>query len=572
VALVARDGSIDWLCLPDLDSASVFAALLDSERGGRFVLAPEAVSETTRRYVPGTNVLETTFTTASGVIRVTDAMTLPGHGLSPFRELARRVEGLEGEVRVRWRVEPRFRYATAATRIDRRAGVPVATAGRDAIAVCSFGAGEATTSDRTIAGEFATRPGSTSLLVLSAAHEEPLVLPARADVEARLEATSAAWLDWSRRREYSGPWQDAVVRSALALKLLVYAPSGAIAAAATTSLPEEIGADRNWDYRYAWPRDAAFTLEALLALGCAPEARAFFSWLLHASQLTHPRLQVLYRLDGRVDAAERSLPLAGYRGSRPVRVGNAAATQTQLDVYGELFGAAARLADFSGTLDRDHARRLAGIADHVCTIWEQPDAGIWESRDEPRHYTHSKMMCAVALGRACELAERHLLPDGHLERWREERARVRGFVETRCYSEAKATYVRSAGDEELDASLLLAVLAGYDDAASPRLVGTVDAVARELGHGPLVHRWAGERAAFLPCSFWLADAYARQGRLERAAALMDELVGLANDLGLYSEELDGETGEFLGNFPQGLTHLALVNAAVSYTRAREGRR
>jgi GH15 family glucan-1,4-alpha-glucosidase len=253
-------------------------------------------------------------------------------------------------------------------------------------------------------------------------------------------------------------------------------------------------------------------------------------------------------------------------------VGNAAATQTQLDVYGELFGAAARLADFSGTLDRDHARRLAGIADHVCTIWEQPDAGIWESRDEPRHYTHSKMMCAVALGRACELAERHLLPDGHLERWREERARVRGFVETRCYSEAKATYVRSAGDEELDASLLLAVLAGYDDAASPRLVGTVDAVARELGHGPLVHRWAGERAAFLPCSFWLADAYARQGRLERAAALMDELVGLANDLGLYSEELDGETGEFLGNFPQGLTHLALVNAAVSCTRAREGRR
>jgi GH15 family glucan-1,4-alpha-glucosidase len=571
VALVARDGTIDWLCLPDLDSPSVFGALLDSERGGHFALEPEAVSETSRRYLPGTNILETTFTTTAGVVRVTDAMTLPTAGLSPYRELARKIEGLAGEVAVRWRVEPRFGYASAATRIGRRAGVPIAMAGRDAIAVCSFAAGEATTSDGTIAGEFTARAGSSSLLVLSAANQEPLVLPARAEVEARLTATSSAWREWSGRRNYDGPWKDAVLRSALALKLLVYAPSGAIAAAATTSLPEEIGADRNWDYRYSWPRDSAFTLEALLALGCAPEARAFFYWLLHASQLTHPRLQVLYRLDGRAEAEEKTLPLAGYRGSRPARVGNGAAGQTQLDVYGEVFSAAARFADFSGGLDRDHGQRLAEIADHICRIWEQPDAGIWELRDEPRHFTQSKMMCAVALDRACGLARRGVLPSKHLERWQSEQTRIREFVETRCYSHAKASYVRSAGEEELDASLLLAVLADYDDAASPRLLGTVDAVLRELGRGPLVYRWGDEPGAFLTCSFWLADAYARQGRLEQASTLIDELVDLANDLGLYAEELQSETGAFLGNFPQGLTHLALINAAVSYTRAQEPR-
>jgi GH15 family glucan-1,4-alpha-glucosidase len=352
----------------------------------------------------------------------------------------------------------------------------------------------------------------------------------------------------------------------------VYAPSGAIAAAATTSLPEEIGSERNWDYRYSWPRDSAFTLEALLTLGCGGEARAFFSWLLHASQLTHPRFQVLYRLDGRSEAEERSLPLSGYRGSRPVRVGNGAAGQTQLDVYGEVFAAAATFAAFAGGLDRDHARRLAEVADSICGIWTEPDAGIWELREQPRHFTQSKMMCAVALARACELAAAGLLPAKNVERWRHEQARIREFVETRCYSHSKASYVRSAGEEELDAALLLAVLAGYDDPGSPRLRGTVDAVRRELGRGPLLYRWADEPGAFLACSFWLADAYARQGRLEEAGTLIDELVGLANDLGLYAEEMQAETGEFLGNFPQGLTHLGLINAAVSFARAQEARR
>jgi GH15 family glucan-1,4-alpha-glucosidase len=575
---VARDGAIDWLSLPDLDSPSVFAAILDPSAGGRFLLEPDTTFEATRQYVPGTNVLETTFTTADGSVRVMDAMTLPTRRLAPYRELVRRVEGIAGRVPIRWIVEPRFGYSAAPTRVGRRGTAPVVAAGRDALAVSSWDAGEAECAESAIRGRFVSTEGSVGVIALSVAHQEPLVLPSRDDVEERLQATVRSWRDWTAAREYDGPWREAVVRSALALKLLVYAPSGAIAAAATTSLPEEIGGERNWDYRFSWPRDAAFALEALLALGCAREARAFFSWLLHASQLTHPRLQVLYRLDGRTNADEESLPLAGYRRSRPVRVGNAAARQTQLDVYGEVMQAAARFAAFEGGLDRDHARRLAEIADFVCDVWEQPDAGIWEARAEPRHFTQSKMMCAVALERACHLVERGVIATKDEDRWRREQERIRDFVETRCYSERKRSYVRTAGDEDLDASLLLAVLAGYGEPRSPRLLGTVDAVRRELGRGPLLHRYVaadglpGEDGAFLTCSFWLAEAYARQSRFDEAAVLMDDLIGLANDVGLYAEEIKPETGEFLGNFPQGLTHLALINAAVALGRPQEQRR
>jgi GH15 family glucan-1,4-alpha-glucosidase len=571
VALVARDGSIDWLCLPDLDSPSTFGALLDVERGGRFELQPDEPFEATRRYRHGTNVLETTFTTARGVVNVTDAMTLPGGGLGPYRELVRRAEGVAGQVPMRWHVEPRPGYG-AKVRVDRRAGVPVASRGQEALAVLGWDAGEPEVGDGVIGSHFATEEGSVAHVVIAAAHQEPLVLPPRRSVEARLVATERAWREWAEGRDYEGPWRDAVVRSALALKLLVFAPSGAIAAAPTTSLPETVGGERNWDYRFSWPRDSAFTLRALLALGCSSEATAFFSWLLHATQLTHPTVRVLYRLSGGSQAHERSLPFSGYRTSQPVRVGNAAGGQTQLDVYGEVLDAAREFAHFAGGLDRDHARRLAGIADHVCKTWHTADAGIWEVRSGAVHFTQSKMMCAVALGHACALADQGLLR-GNVARWRRERDRIKEFVESRCYAEHKGSYTRSADEDLLDASLLLGVIAGYDDAAAPRLVGTVDAIRRELARGPLVHRYLGddglpgEEGAFLACSFWLAEAYARQGRVDEATTLMDGLVGLANDVGLYAEEIDPTTGEFLGNFPQGLSHLALINAAVALAEA-----
>jgi GH15 family glucan-1,4-alpha-glucosidase len=571
VALVALDGAVDWLCLPDLDSPSVFAALLDADNGGRFELQPEDSFDATRRYRPGTNILETTFATARGVVRITDAMTLPTYGLAPFRELVRRIEGLAGEVPMRWRVVPRPGYGTE-VQLERRAGVPVAARGADASAVITWDAGEPTLRADRIEGRFVAAEGQVADLVLVAAHEEPLVLPSQADVATRLAGTEQIWREWSDSRSYEGPWRDAVIRSALALKLLVFAPSGAIAAAPTTSLPEAIGGERNWDYRYSWPRDSAFTLRALLALGCSREADAFFWWLLHATQLTHPQVRVLYRLDGRLDANERSLPLSGYRGSRPVRIGNGAAGQTQLDVYGEVMDAASEMARARGRLDRDHARRLAEIADHVADIWHRPDAGIWEVRSAPAHFTQSKMMCAVALDRACSLAEKGML-QGDAERWRRARDEIRTFVEDRCYAEDSGSYTRSAGEGLLDASLLLGVIAGYDEPTAPRLLGTVDAIRRGLTHGPLVIRYVGEdglpgeEGAFLACSFWLAEAYARQGRIDEAATLMDELIELANDVGLYAEEIDPESGDFLGNFPQGLSHLSLISAAVAVAEA-----
>jgi GH15 family glucan-1,4-alpha-glucosidase len=385
VALVALDGSIDWLCLPDLDSPSTFAALLDAGNGGRFHLAPTVEYHATRRYLPGTNVLETTFETATGAVRITDAMTLPLTGFAPYREVVRRIEGVAGRVPLEWQVQPRPGYGSAPVHVMRHGGVPTVTNGRDGLAVLSWDAGEPALGDGGVGARFEAGEGSVAHLVLSAAQQEPLVYPARDEVEARLGATISGWREWAAGREYGGPWSDAVLRSALALKLLVFAPSGAIAAAATTSLPEDVGGTRNWDYRFSWPRDAAFTLQALLALGCDREARAFFSWLLHASQLTHPHLQVLYRLNGGSEAAEEELPLDGYRDSKPVRIGNGASGQLQLDVYGEVLSAAALFARFAGGLDRDHARRLADIADLVCELWRRPDAGIWEVRSAPAH-------------------------------------------------------------------------------------------------------------------------------------------------------------------------------------------
>ena len=578
LALVARDGSIDWLAAPNLDSPTVFGALLDARQGGEFSLAPDVPYEAERRYLPGTNVLETTFKTNGGVVRVTDGVTLPVDaskgGLFPSRELYRGIEAMSGSVPLTWRVEPRFGYSTRSTRISRRRGVPVATSGSDAMAICAWGAGDPVVDDRSVRGRFVAQSRSRALIALTLASEEPLILPTRQEVEGRLTNTVQEWKRWAEDGRYEGPWRPAVIRSALVLKLLVFAPSGAVAAAPTTSLPEEIGGDRNWDYRFCWVRDSAFTLNAFLALGCSSEADAFFWWLMQASQISRPRLQVLYRLDGGADAAERTLPLAGYRGSRPVRIGNGALDQLQLSIYGDLFQTAWLYAHGGNRIDRDIGRRLAATADLVLDVWSREDAGIWEVRSKNLHFTESKMMCALALERAASLANEGQIPGRHAERWRRGAAEIRNFVETRCWSDAKRAYIRAAGLEELDASVLLGGLFGYCDPKEERMRNTVDAIRRELAEGPFVYRYSGEdglvgnEGAFLACSFWVVEALARCGRTDEAGAMMDELVGLANDVGLYAEEIDPGDNSFLGNFPQGLTHLALVNAAVALTRER----
>jgi GH15 family glucan-1,4-alpha-glucosidase len=554
-ALVGRDGSIDWLCLPNIDSAPVFDRILDLD-GGRFELRPDGPFTADRRYRDGTNVLETTFRTESGAARVTDALTLHDAGtLAPLRELVRIVEGLEGRVDLRWRFEPRLDFGRRELRRGRRGDAVVALNGKDAFALSSWDAGE---------GSFSVESGGRATLALTHAHREPLVLPARGDAERRVEEAASFWADWSARLAYDGPWREIVVRSALVLKLLAFSPSGCIVAAPTTSLPERIGGDRNWDYRFGWLRDGVYTLRALLELGCEDEARAFFWWQMHATRMSEPVLRPFYRVDGSLRLDEQELSLPGYRNSPPVRDGNAAADQLQLDTYGPLLEGAWRFWSKTGSLGAARPKELAALADFAAEEWQQPDSGIWESRDEPRHYVLSKAMCWTALDRATKLAEAGVLPDR--PEWRSAAKRIHDWIQSEGWDEQRNTYTCVPDDDVLDASLLTMALCSYVDPADDRMLATVDAIRRELAAGPFLYRFSGAdeiEGAFLTCSFWLVDLLARAGRRDEASALMDELVEAANDVGLYAEEIDPDSGDFLGNMPQGLVHLALVNAAVS---------
>jgi GH15 family glucan-1,4-alpha-glucosidase len=568
-ALVARDGSIDWLCLPDFDSPSVFGRLLDADRGGAFTLAPLGPFDSERSYVEGTNVLTTTFSTSTGSVRVTDAMTLADPvSLAPLRQLVRKVDGLSGRVELDWRIEPRFDYGRSRGTIGRRAGRFVATHRKRALGVDVWGGDAHADRDGTVGGRITVEAGDAALLALTAAYCDPLVFDTRGNAERRLERTIDFWRSWSERATYEGPWRELVVRSALVLKLLVYAPSAAIVASPTASLPEWIGGERNWDYRYSWVRDAAFTLVALLRLGYHDEASSFLWWLEHATALTQPEIRALYRLTGSTDLSESKLPhLDGYRGSKPVRVGNAAAGQLQLDVYGAMFDALWRHVCEAGHLSAHDGKAIAKIADWVAENWRREDHGIWESRDAVAHYTHSKAMCWVALDRACKLAERGILPDRE-SRWSKEAEAIRAFAEERLWDDEQSTYTRASDTSELDGALLLLSVFEYLDPRDPRLLGTIDAVQRELREGVLVRRYRSEdglgsiEGAFLPCSFWLVAALAKAGRRDEAVELMEGLAELANDVGLYAEELAPD-GSFLGNFPQALTHLALVAAALA---------
>ncbi len=567
VALVALDGRVDWWPLPALDAPPAFAALLDAEHGGHVSVRPTASFTSSRRYLPETNVLETTFATEHGVVEVTDALAVGVAGPLPWAELIRRIKCVSGRVELAWSVRPGMRFGSARPWTRDARGSAVLHLGDQQLGVLAFGLGEAEIRPHDVQGGFTIEQGDEAYLAVVSSDAEPLFLPGRDELERDLSRTIARWQEWTSNVSYSGPWRETVIRSALALKLLLFSPTGAIAAAPTTSLPEQIGGDRNWDYRYMWIRDSSYTLDALLNLHLHEEVQGAVSFLLDTVSRTSPQLHVFYTLNGEVPDQTAELQAPGYRHSQPVRAGNGAATQTQLGTFGDLFDTLWHYVKNGHVLDPPTGRLLAALADRCCDIWRNPDAGLWELPTQ-RHYTVSKIGCWVALDRAVRLADQGAIATEHAHRWSQEADDIKAWVNDHCWSDTKHSYTFYAGTDDLDASTLLAGQTGFE--RGDRLAGTVAAVQRELQTGPWVYRYSGmqsQEGAFVACTFWLVNALCHSGRRDAAVDLMNQAVMLANDVGLFSEEQCPAPPAALGNFPQGLSHLALINAATALTDA-----
>jgi GH15 family glucan-1,4-alpha-glucosidase len=581
-ALVSREGSIDWLCWPRFDAPSIFGALLD-DRAGRFLISPAVPSRTQRRYIPETNVLETRFETATGSILLTDLMPVASEEekrgmLLPEHEILRIVECESGNVEVEMLFQPRPGYGreNVFLRDARRLGLRMET--RSGLLVLRSNMPLQLSDPRTVRARAILRAGESFHFSLTLASDWQAVLPPLGEWSRRSLARSISWWKrWAARVAYRGPSRDLVVRSALALKLLIYAPSGAILAASTTSLPERVGGDLNWDYRFCWLRDASLTARALYGLGIEEEADAFVSWLLHATRLSQPELRILYDVYGRKPEQERILPqLAGYAGSRPVRAGNGAVDQLQLDVYGEVIHAATEFVRREGGLDGDTRRMLRGFGEFVCDHWQLPDEGIWEPRSGKEHNTHSRLLCWAALDRLLELHRKGHLPRAPADRFADNRERIRREIETRAWNPSLETYVAQLDGDRLDASLLLIPWYGFEPASSPRMRKTYARIQEHLGAGRgLLYRYRTEdspgEGAFGIYSFWAAEYLALGGgTAAQAQDAFDRLCGYANDVGLFAEEIEPDTGRALGNFPQAFTHVGLIGAALSLARRLEG--
>jgi GH15 family glucan-1,4-alpha-glucosidase len=576
-ALVGLDGAIDWCCLPRFDSGSVFAGLLDTERGGTWVIHPEGRWTSTQRYLPRTNILETTFRTADdGIVSLTDFMPVAedGRPSGPHPEIHRRLRCTRGRVAMNMVFMPRFEYGARTTRLELlRAGL-FATDRTDQVLTLSSGKPfDWAVEQSTATARFQLEKGEERWLVLR--YDDDDIHPVdRYESGRKLDNTAAFWQRWSSKVRYRGPYRGMVKRSALALKLLTHAETGAMIAAPTTSLPETIGGMRNWDYRFVWLRDAAFTLAALDAVGHNREADQFMRFLKKVCRHEGGgHLQIMYGIDGRRDLIERQLDhLSGYRNSRPVRVGNGAVGQLQLDVYGEVM----ETADIwrrNNEMTEGTWRVLRGLVDWVSGNWHLPDSSIWEVRGEVRHYVFSKVMSWVALDRGVRMAE-ELSLESDTATWRTQRDALHAEIMERGWSEKRQSFVQSYGDDSLDAAALAIPMVRFLPWNHPRVHGTVLTVARELTtqDGELVYRYRhpdgleGEEGAFSICTFWLAQALAMIGERERAERVFRRMLRHANHVGLYSEEIDPASGEFLGNFPQAFTHIALINCAAALAR------
>ena len=566
VALVGRNGRVDWMPLPNLDSTPVFARLIDDVTGGCIDLEPVEAYTVRRRYVANTNVLVTTFDTASGRARVTDTMVTGVAGRLPWAELARRIDGVKGTVEFAWAVTPGTRLQTAGPWLEHVRDRRILRVGATSLAVDGENHDPSDADDidgrPAISGRFTTGEGSRHLLVISATDGEPLHFPVPGNVQRGIDRTVDQWRLWSREFGYSGPWARDVQRSALALKLLIYAPTGAIAAAATTSLPESARGGKNWEYRLAWVRDLAYTARALVRFGLREETHASISWLVRTIREQGPDLHVMYDLRGGIIDGTQTFDVAGWRGIGPVVAGNPANDQLQLGVYGDLFSICRTYVDAGNVLDTATGRLLANMADRTCDVWRNPDSGMWEL-DDVQHYTSSKMGCWQALRDAVHLAELDVIP-GEPERWRTEMALIEAWVHEHGWSDDAGAYVMHPGTSDLDASVLLHAESGFD--RGERMSRTIDRLTAELGAGPLLYRYTGmdrEEHTFVACAFWRASALACVGRHEEALAAMDDLVSRGNDVGIFAEMISEDDGAFWGNLPQALSHLALINAALT---------
>lgn len=564
VALVARDGRIDWLPLPDLDGAPAFGALLDAELGGHIALAPVERHTATRRYVPNTDVLETTYRTASGSVRVTDALTLGVGGDLPWRELGRRIEGIDGEVHLRAEVVPGTLLRRASPWISHTVRGDVLRVDGLTMAVRTLHDDDVTVGDERIVVDYRTSPGSRHLLGLVSTEDEPVSLPDPEEIDARISFTITMRKAWTDSFTYRGVHAEQVLRSVQVLRQLIIGHAGAVAAAATTSLPESAVTPKNWDYRFAWVRDAAFTLAALYQFGVRVETHAAMSWMLRQIRDLTQELVVLTALDGSrpgEDVVEHDVP--GWRGSRPVVTGNRASDQVQLGVYGDFFNIVGMYVEHGNVLDDRTARMMSDLANQAADLWRLPDSGIWEL-EEIRQYTTSKLGCWQALDHAVRLAEMGQIP-GEPDRWRRAMDEIRDWVETTCWSEDLGAYEFYPGSGQLDASILLHAISGFD--RGERMSRTLDALRRDLGAGPHLYRFShadDEEGAFVACSYWMVAALVHVGRRAEARDLLDELIAtIPSDVGVLSEMIDPQTGASVGNLPQALSHLALINAALT---------
>jgi GH15 family glucan-1,4-alpha-glucosidase len=592
-ALVAMDGTVDWLCVPRFDAPSVFGALLDAERGGHWRLAPTcAVSATQQFYFPDSNVLVTRFLTEDGVVEVQDLMPVGATDDALPRGLVRRVVAVRGAMQLRSEVRPRFGYGRAGAAPARVGGGDGSGASGDAggdAGGIAFADGDVALLLRATVGveaedgaaiaTFSLREGQSAAFTLALDPGDARGLdPARA--AELLEATVAFWRGWLAQGTYRGRWREMVQRSALTLKLLTHRPTGAILAAPTTSLPEHVGGERNWDYRYVWSRDAAFSAYALVALGFLEEARAFVGWLTDrlceadGDGASGP-LSVLYDLDGRRRVPEATLDhLTGYRGSAPVRIGNDAAGQRQLDIYGEVVDSVYLYNKYGSSISSTTWDDLVDIVEWVCEHWDSEDEGIWETRAGGRNHTYSRLMCWVAIERTIRIARQRGLP-GDLDRWMGARDAIYRQIMDRGFDAERGAFVQHYGSQALDASLLLMPMVKFISPTDPKFLSTLDAIGEELVSDSLVYRYDrglspdglnGSEGTLSICSFWYVEALTRAGRLEQARVALEKMFTYANHLGLYAEQI-GRTGDQLGNFPQAFTHLALISAAINLDRA-----